>query len=115
MGTVKLQRIFRFRTSAHMLPTEQGRHLRLPSHRHACKLSIQAPWGDERHLLLECPALAGVRSQSSRMLRYHGQACLVQRPANGQQVHFSVPWYGVMPRTHIRYSIQSALLAAKNE
>ena len=30
MSTAKLQRILRFRMGSHLLPIEQGRHLRLP-------------------------------------------------------------------------------------
>lgn len=51
------------------------------------------PWGDERHLLVECSALAGVRTQVSqlRYLRCHGQADVFQGPAAGQQMHYSLP------------------------
>ena len=63
MGTAKLQRIFRCCMGSHMLPIERGRHLQLPRHRHDCRLCHAGALGDERHLLLECPALAGVRTQ----------------------------------------------------
>lgn len=33
----------------------------------------------------------------------------------GQQVHDSIPSYGVLSQIHKRYSIYSALLAAENE
>ena len=33
-------------------------------------------------------------------------------PASGQQVHYSMPCYGVMPLMHRRYPILSPLLAA---
>ena len=59
----------------------KGRHLRLPTHRRACKMCHTGSLGDDRHLLLECPALVGQNSISPAhctMLRYHGQACMVQ-------------------------------------
>ena len=68
MGTAKLQRIFRYRMGSHMLPIEQGRHLQLPRHRRVCKLCRTGALGDERHLLLECPALADVRTEFSQLI-----------------------------------------------
>ena len=68
MGTAKLQRIFSCRMGFHMLPIEQGRHLQLPRHRRVCKLCRTGASGDERHLLLECPALADVRTQFSQLI-----------------------------------------------
>ena len=68
MGTAKLQRIFRFRVGSHMLPIEQGRHLQLSRHRRVCKLCHTGALGDNRHLLMECSALAGVRTQSSQLI-----------------------------------------------
>ena len=38
MSTAKLQMILRFRMGSHLLPIEQGRHLRLPRHRRVCRL-----------------------------------------------------------------------------
>ena len=70
MGTAKLQRIFRFRMGSHMLPIEQGRHLQLPRHRRVCKLCRTGALGDERHLLLECPALADVRTEFSQLIAH---------------------------------------------
>ena len=57
MSTAKLQRILRFRMGSHLLPIEQGRHLRLPRHRRVCRLRHIGALGDERHMLLECLAL----------------------------------------------------------
>ena len=65
MSTAKLQRILRFRMGSHLLPIEQGRHLRLPRHRRVCRLCHTGALGDERHMLLECPALADLRDEYS--------------------------------------------------
>ena len=65
MSTAKLQRILRFRMGSHLLPIEQGRHLRLPRHRRVCRLCHTGALGDERHMLLECPALADLRDEFS--------------------------------------------------
>ena len=68
MGTAKLQRTFRLRMDSHMLPLELGRHLQLPRHRRVCKWCRTGTSGDERHLLLECPALADVRTQFPQLI-----------------------------------------------
>ena len=68
MGTAKLPRIFTFCMGSHMLPIEQGRHLRLPRHRGVCKLCRTGALGDKTHLLLECLALADVRIQFSQLI-----------------------------------------------
>ena len=60
MGT---QRVLRFRMGSHLLLIEQGRHLRLPCHRSVCRLCHTGALGDERHMLLECPALADLRDE----------------------------------------------------
>ena len=95
MGTAILQRIFRFRMGSHMLPIEQGRHLQLPRHRRVCKLCRTGALGDERHLLLECPALADVRTEFSQLIAHCSgiMARLVwfKDPAVGQQAHHSLP------------------------
>ena len=70
MGTAKVQRIFRVRMGSHMLPIEQGRHLQLPRHRRVCKLCHAGALSDERHLLLECPALADVRTQFIQLIAH---------------------------------------------
>lgn len=52
---------------SHVLPDELGRLLQLPRHRHGCLLCHAGALGDhhddERHLLLEFPALVGVGIQ----------------------------------------------------
>ena len=70
MGNAKLQGILRFCMGSHMLPIEQGRHLQLPRHGRICKLchAGACALGDEGDLLLECPALAGVRTQFSQLI-----------------------------------------------
>ena len=68
MSTAKLQRILRFRMGSHLLPIEQGRHLRLPRHRRVCRLCHTGALGDKRHMLLECPALADLRDEYSLLV-----------------------------------------------
>ena len=68
MSTAKLQRILRFRTGSHLLPIEQGRHLCLPRRRRVCRLCHTGALGDERHMLLECPALADLRDEFSPLV-----------------------------------------------
>ena len=68
MSTAKLQRILRFRMGSHLLTIEQGRHLRLPRHRRVCRLCHIGALGDERHMLLECPALADLRDEFSPLI-----------------------------------------------
>ena len=53
---------------SHLLPIEQGRHLRLPRHRRVCRLCHTGALGDERHMLLECPALADLRHEFSPLV-----------------------------------------------
>ena len=65
MSTAKLQRILRFRMGSHLLPIEQGRHLRLPRHRRVCRLCHTGALGALGHMLLECPALADLRDEYS--------------------------------------------------
>ena len=52
----------------HLLAIEQGRHLRLPRHRRVCRLCHNGALGDERHMLLECPALADLRDEYSPLV-----------------------------------------------
>ena len=52
----------------HLLPIEQGRHLRLPRRRHVCRLCHTGALCDERHMLLECPALADLRDEYSPLV-----------------------------------------------
>ena len=68
MSTAKLQRILTFRMGSHLLPIEQGRHLRLPRHRRVCRLCHTRALGDERHMLLEYPALADLRDEYSPLV-----------------------------------------------
>lgn len=68
MGTAKLQRLFRFRMGCHKLPIEQGRHLRLPRARRVCRACGTGQLGDERHMLLECPALSDLQAEFSPLL-----------------------------------------------
>ena len=53
---------------AHLLPIEQGRHLHLPRHRRLCRLCQTGALGDERHMLLDCPALADLRDKFSPLV-----------------------------------------------
>ncbi len=68
MGNAKLHRILRFRMGSHHLPVEEGRHFNLPRASRVCNLCNTGALGDERHMLLECPALADLRLQFSSLL-----------------------------------------------
>ena len=68
IGIAKLHRIFRFRMGYHLLPIEQGRHINLPRNRRVCRLCRTGALGDERHMLLECSALADLRQQYSTLI-----------------------------------------------
>ena len=68
MGNAKLHRILRFRMGSHHLPIEEGRHFNQPRASRVCNLCNTAALGDERHMLLECPALAGLRLHFSSLL-----------------------------------------------
>ena len=68
MSTAKFQRILILRMGSHSLPIEQGRHLRLPRHRRVCRLRHTGALGDERHMLLECPAFADLRDKFSPLI-----------------------------------------------
>ena len=68
MGNAKLHRILRFRMGSHQLPVEEGRHFNLPRASRVCNLCSADALGDERHMLLECPALADLRLQFSSLL-----------------------------------------------
>ena len=73
MGNAKLHRILRFRMGSHHLPVEEGCHFNLPRASRVCNLCNTDALGDERHMLLECPALAALRLQfSSRLLPCSG-------------------------------------------
>ena len=68
MGNAKLHRILRFRMGSHHLPVEEGRRFKLPRASRVCNLCNTDALGDERHMLLECPALADLRLQFSSLL-----------------------------------------------
>ena len=53
---------------SHHLPVEEGRHFNLPRASRVCNLCNTDALGDERHMLLECPALADLRLQFSSLL-----------------------------------------------
>ena len=46
---------------SHHLPVEEGRQFNLPRASRVCNLCNTDALGDERHVLLECPALADLR------------------------------------------------------
>ena len=68
MGNAKLHRILRLRMGSHHLPVEEGRPFNLPRASRVCNLCNTDALGDERHMLLECPALADLRLQFSSLL-----------------------------------------------
>ena len=68
MGNAKLHRILRFRMGTHHLPVEEDRHFNLPRASRVCNLCNTGAIGDERHMLLECAALADLRLQFSSLL-----------------------------------------------
>ena len=49
--------------ASHHLPAEEGRFLNLPRASRVCNLCNTGASGDDRHMLLECPALADLRLQ----------------------------------------------------
>ena len=54
---------------SHHLPIEEGRHFNQPRASRVCNLCNTAALGDdERHMLLECPALVGLRLHFSSLL-----------------------------------------------
>ena len=68
MGHAKLHWILRFRIGSHHLPDEDGPHLNQPRASRVCNLCNTGALGDGKHMLLECPALAGLRLQFSSLL-----------------------------------------------
>ena len=68
MGNAKLHWILTFRMGSHHLPVEEGRRFNLSRASRVCNLCNTAALGDERHMLLECPALAGLRLHFSSLL-----------------------------------------------
>ena len=53
--------ILRFRMGSHHLPIEEGHHVHQPQASRVCNLCNTGASGDARHMLLEYPALAGLR------------------------------------------------------
>ena len=67
MSTAKLQNVLRFCMGSHLLPIAQGPHLCLPCHRHVCRLCHTRVSDDEKHMLLDCFALADVARNALRL------------------------------------------------
>ena len=68
MRIAKLHRILRFRMGSHHLLLEEGRHICLPWAGRICNLCNTGALGDDRYMLLDCPALADLRWQFSSHL-----------------------------------------------
>ena len=82
MGNAKLHRTLRFRMGSYRLPIEEGRRLNQPRASHVCNLCNTGELGDERRILLECPALAGLIFFALAVLfQRHEAAPLGQGPA----------------------------------
>ena len=64
----RLHRIFRLRMGAHHLPIQMGRHLQQPRSIRVCHMCHSGALCDERHVLLECPALGDLRSQYAPLI-----------------------------------------------
>ena len=60
--------MLRFRMGCHDLPVEMGRRHGIPRAQRVCTYCDTGSVGDERHLLLECPTLSGVRAEFSALL-----------------------------------------------
>ena len=73
---------------SHLLPIEQGCHLRLPGHRCVFRLRDTGALGDEGRMLLKCLALADLRHESFALIADCSDvmvlACVGQEPAHGQ-------------------------------
>ena len=123
MGNAKLHRILRFRMGSLHLPVEEGRHFNLPRASRLCNLCNTDALGDERHMLLECPALADLRLQFSSLLLPCSSVMrrLLWVKDQHEVCRYIIACLDRMPshRCHIapprRYSIRSALLAARDE
>ena len=68
MGNAKLHWILTSRMGSQHLPVEEGHHLNQPRASCVCNLCNTGALGDERHMLLECPALADLSLQFSSLL-----------------------------------------------
>ena len=53
---------------AHHLPIQMGRRLRQPRSMRVCHMCRSGALCDERHILLECPALGDLRSQYAPLI-----------------------------------------------
>ena len=102
------------------LPIEEGRRSRRPQARRVCNLCNIGALGDESHMLLECP-VSGLRLQfSSLLLSCSG---VMRRLLWAKDQHAlcryiiacldNMSSHGIAPPR--RYSIRSALLAARDE
>ena len=60
--------VLRFRMGCHSLPIEVGRRTNVPRPLRSCQICPSGCVGDERHLLLECSALQGVREQHASLV-----------------------------------------------
>ena len=69
MSTAKLRRVLRICIRCRLLPIEQGCHLHLPRHSLVCRMYHTGAVCDERHMLLECPALADLRQELPPLCR----------------------------------------------
>ena len=122
MGNAKLHPILRFRMGSHHLPGEEGRHPNLPWASRVCNLCNTRTLGDERQMLLECPALADLRLQFSSLML--SCSSVIRRPLFAKDQHevcrYLIALTGCY-RTDVTlpdpdaYSIRSALLAARDE
>ena len=77
----RLHRMFRFRMGAHHPPIQMGRHLQQPRSMRVCHMCHSGALEDERHILLECPALGDLRSQYAPLIAEssackHGPTCM---------------------------------------
>ena len=85
IGNARFHWIPSFHLGSHDLPNKESRHIRKPQASRVCNSCNTGVSGDERHILLECPALAGLRLQfcftRAVAFRHHEAAPLGQRPA----------------------------------
>ena len=68
MGNARLHRTLRFEMGSHHLPFEEGRHMTQPWASRTRNFCNTGASGDERHMLLECHALAAPGLQYSSLL-----------------------------------------------
>ena len=62
--------LLRLRTGCHSLPNIAGSWEAVPRSQRLCPL-CEGPYADERHALLECPALVGLRQKHGRLFGGH--------------------------------------------